>query len=155
MSSIDKLPTNLYEYLKNDGASVVDGYIRFLKKNEIDEIKKIVEQSEIWQGGTPFATTVFGDVLAWEDGYIILYKFTDEDYTVMLSGTEFFFDNLNEKEYQSDFLDMDLYYASIDKMGKIHDDECYILEPIPKIGGAREIQYVNVGKLKEYLVMLV
>lgn len=155
MSIIDKLPSNLREYIKNDGSSLVDGYIRFVKEDEIAELLEIVEQSELWQGGIPFATTVFGDVLSWEDGYIMLYKFTEEDYTVMLSGTDFFFSNLKDQEYQKDFLDMDLYLAAIDKMGEIHDDECYVLEPIPRLGGAREIKYVNIGKMKEYLMMLI
>lgn len=155
MGLMDKLPKNLSEYIKNDGTSVADGYIRFLKEEGIEEIRQIVETSEIWQGGIPFATTAFGDILAWEDGYVMLYKFTDEDYTVMLSGTDFFFPNLKDEEYQKDFLDMELFFASIDKMGEINDDECYTLEPIPRIGGARDIRYVNIGKLKEYLTLIV
>ncbi len=155
MSMFDKLPPSLRDYIKNDGSSVADGYIRFLAANEIEEVRRIVEKSEMWQGGIPFATTVFGDVLSWENGYIMLYKFTDEDYTVMLSGTDFFFANLKDEEYRKDFLDMDLYYASIEKMGEICADECYTLEPIPRIGGARDIKYVNIGKMKEYLMLLV
>lgn len=155
MKSIYDLPENLQEYMKNNTTDLADGYVRFLNEKDIDRIDNILDQSTIWNGGIPFATTVFGDVLAWESGYVILYKFTEDDYNVMLSGTDFFFSNLEDEEYRKDFFDMDLFYESMEKFGEIDHNECYVLEPIPKLGGLREIKYVNIGELEGYLNMLV
>lgn len=155
MEVINKLPSNLKDYIEKRGEDLVDGYIRFLEVNEIEEISKILKNSPIWHNGIPFASTVFGDILSWEDGYIMLYKLTEEDYTVMLSGSDFFFANLEDSEYRNDFLDMELYNAAIKKYGKINHSQCYVLEPIPILGGAREEKYLNVGEFKSYIELLV
>lgn len=155
MKMINNLPANLKDYIESHGENLADGYIRFLEADEIDGMSELLKHSSIWHDGIPFATTVFGDVLSWEEGYIMLYKFIDEDYTVMLSGTDFFFVNLKDIEYQKEFLDMALYKIAIEKFGKVNCNECYVLEPIPKLGGAREEKYLNIGDLKSYLQILI
>lgn len=154
MRFIDKLPANLKEYIINNGVDLADGYIRFLNEDEIGKMVELLESCPIWHDGIPFATTVFGDVLAWDDGYIMLYKLSEEDYTVILSGTEFFFDNLKDEEYVKDFFDIELYKAAINKCGRIDRDQCYVLTPIPRLGGARIEKYLNVGELFSYITIL-
>lgn len=155
MGKMNDLPIKLKDYIKNHGQNLANGYIRFLGEDDIDELSDMLKQSVIWHDGIPFATTVFGDVLSWEDGYIMLYKFTEEDYTVMLSGTDFFFVNMEDEEYKKDFLDIELYESAMKKLGSVKDNECYILEPIPRLGGAREERYLNVGDMKSYLQILI
>ncbi len=155
MGLIDKLPLKLKEYIESNAESLVNGYIRFLGADDIEQVSTMLEPCSMWNHGIPFATTVFGDVLSWDDGYIVLYKLTEEDYTVMLSGIDFFFANLNDAEYQRDFLDIELYEAAIKKLGTIQKNECYVLEPIPRLGGARTEKYLNIGELKSYIQLLV
>lgn len=155
MAIMDRLPLNLKEYIVNQGENLVDGYIRFLDEKNIDRMSDLLKSCSIWNNGVPFATTVFGDILAWEDGYVMLYKLTEEDYTVMLSGTDFFFQNLKDGEYQKDFLDVDLYNVAIQKYGEITNDQCYVLEPIPRLGGARKEKYLNLGELWSYIQILI
>ncbi len=150
MGLIDKLPLKLKEYIESNAESLVNGYIRFLGADDIEQVSTMLEPCSMWNHGIPFATTVFGD-----DGYIVLYKLTEEDYTVMLSGIDFFFANLNDAEYQRDFLDIELYEAAIKKLGTIQKNECYVLEPIPRLGGARTEKYLNIGELKSYIQLLV
>ena len=152
---IAKLPENIRKYIENDRTSLMDGYLRFLKKEEIALFYELLEKSEIWNGGIPFATTAFGDVLAWEDGYVMLYKMSEEDYTVMLSGTTFFFENLKDPSYQADYFELDLYDQAQKKLGKIQSNECYVIEPIPALGGAREINYLSIGDMKTYIYLLI
>lgn len=154
MNEINKLPDNIKNYILTDGKDLADGYIRFLNSDKIDEISEILKKSQIWNNGVPFAITVFGDVVAWEDNYIVLYKFTDEDYTIILSGSEFFFTNLQDKTYQQDFFDIELYHEAVKRLGKISREQCYIFEPIPKLGGAREVKYLNIGEFKNYIYIL-
>lgn len=151
---IEKLPDNIRNYIVDDASPLLDGYIRFLNRDKIAEIYQIVNQSSIWNEGIPFATTVFGDLIVWEDGYVMLYNMPETDYKVMLSGTDFFFENLNDKTYQTDFFQLDLYKNAIEKCGAIKPYECYVIEPIPALGGARELKYLSVGDLKMYLQLL-
>ena len=150
-----KLPENIRKYIENDGTSLLDGYLRFLKKEEMGSLYELLEKSPIWNAGIPFATTVFGDVLAWEDGYVMLYKMSEEDYTVMLSGATFFFENLKDPFYQADYFELNLYEQVQKKFGKIQSNECYVIEPIPALGGAREINYLSIGDMKTYLCLLI
>lgn len=154
MSILEKLPDNIKLYIEQEKENLLDGYIRFLKEDEISDILTIIEKSTMWQGGIPFATTGFADVFVWNDGYVVLYKFSEADYNVILSGTTYFFENINDSEYQKDFFDVDLYEKSVDKCGYIDEKKCYTLEPIPSLGGAREIDYVHVGDMKTYLDMV-
>lgn len=155
MGLVDKLPLNLKEYILNNGESLVEGYIRFLSEEDICKLSDILKQCSVWNDGIPFATTVFGDVLSWEDGFVMLYKLTEEDYTVMLSGTDFFFENLKDFDYQTDFFDVDLYKVAIAKYGKIQRNQCYVLEPVPRLGGARVERYLQVGELFSYISVLI
>ncbi len=151
----DRLPDNIQRYIDEDGKPLLDGYIRFLNKDKSKEIDDIVSNSPMWNGGIPFATTVFGDVIAWEDGYIVLYVLSEMDYKVILSGSKFFFSNLEDAAYQKDYFQMDLYKEIKEKFGAVDSNECYVIEPIPKLGGARDIKYMNIGDLKTYLHLLV
>lgn len=154
MNILDQLPENIKAYIESQQGTLLDGYVRFLGEEEISEISDIVSSSPIWNGGICFATTAFGDVFAWEDGYVFLYKFTDSDYNVILSGTDFFFENIEDEDYQADFFDIGFYQEAVEKYGKIGESECFTLEPIPALGGARELKYVHVGDMKTYLSIL-
>lgn len=155
MGFLDQLPENIKEYIENKKEPLLDGYIRFFGEEKITEITDIVSRSSIWNGGIAFAVTAFGDVFVWEGGYVFLYQFTDSDYNVILSGTDFFFENIEDEDYQADFFDLTLYQESVDKYGEIDESECFTLEPIPALGGERKLKYVHVGDMKTYLSLLV
>lgn len=152
---LEKLPDNIKEYIEQNQEDLLGGYIRFLKKEDITAISEIVQKSSMWEGGVPFATTAFGDVFVWNEGYILLYKFTEADYNVILSGSTFFFDNINDIEYQKDFFDIDLYENVLAEYGELDNTECYTLEPVPALGGARELPYIHIGDMKTYLHMVI
>lgn len=154
MNLFEGLPANLKNWVCTTKETLADGYIRPLNEIQCNSINQILKGFSIWNGGIPFATTVFGDVLSWEDGYVVLYKMPEEDFSIILAGTKFFFSNISDVEYQKDYFDMPLYKAAIAKFGKVDNDHCYILEPIPKLGGNREEKYLNTGELIPYLALL-
>ena len=154
MGLIDNLPNNIKKYIEINGNNLAENYIRFLSKEQIEGVFEIIQHASIWNEGIPFATTAFGDVIVWEKGYVMLYKFTEENYTVILSGTDFLFVNFEDEAYKDEFFDMELYRDAIVKCGEVTADECYTLEPIPRLGGKRELKYINKGKLMSYLGMI-
>ncbi len=153
MFDYNNLPEELKN--KNDGYSYAKGYIRFLGESESGEIEKIVSNSDLWQGGVPFAVTPFGDILVWYNNYVYLYDFALNDYSVILSGSKFFMSNIEDPDYQDDFFDMSLLDEAINKVGALNGGNCYTLEPMPSIGGAKEIKYIGIGDLKVYLTLLI
>lgn len=155
MSAVEQLPDNIKDYRKKNKENLLDGYIRFLDEGGRSELLDIVKKSFLWEGGIPFATTAFGDVFVWNDGYIMLYKFTEADYQVILSGSGFFFENIKDTEYQKDFFDYDLYLAALARNGTIGEGECFTIEPIPALGGARELSYIHVGDMNAYLNLVI
>lgn len=155
MNYLAKLPQNIKEYIEQDKEELLEGYIRFHNEEEIDSILSIINQSNMWNGGIPFATTAFGDVFVWQDGFIVLYKFTEADYNVILSGSTFFYENVNDLDYQKEFFDIALYREAVNRFGSINRKECFSLEPIPALGGAREIKYVQIAEMKAYLSLVI
>ena len=150
-----ELAEEIKKYIENNRTPLADGYVRFLSLNSIEKITDIVSDSDIWNDGIPFATTVFGDILAWEDGYVVMYDFTMQDYNVINSGAEFFFSNLKDVDYQNDYFDMDVYREAVEKLGAVNEDECYSIEPLPVLGGERSVKYLNRSDLNEYIKFLV
>ena len=155
MKLLENLPENIKDYCMNQKEDLLDGYIRFLDEAGAEEVFEIVRISRIWKGGIPFATTAFGDVFVWCDGFIVLYRFAEADQDVILSGTAYFFVNVNDTEYQEDFFDIGLYQETVNLYGNINDTECFTLEPVPALGGARELQYIHIGDRNTYLQMLI
>ncbi len=150
-----ELPDVIKQYIENDRRPVAKGYIRFLSAESSDKMRGILGGVEMWNGGVPFATTVFGEILSWEDGYVVLYDFSQQDYNVILSGINHFFSNIEDGEYQKDTFDIQIYEEAMENIGEVKENECYAVEPIPLLGGKRELRYLHITNLLEYLQMLV
>ena len=149
------IPVELHKYLSEDGNPLLDGYIRFLDEFSRSRFRALASCYEGWSGGEPFAITAFGDLLVWDGSYVLMYRFVDGKVDVILSGFTFFFANVQDPAYQKDFFDLPLFIAAKKKLGQIANDECYTFEPLPMLGGAKDIAHVSKGKAFEYLSMIV
>ena len=144
----------LNERIQKKDCSLLNGYLRLLDEPMQNKVLSIIEKYEDWQGGIPFAITAFGDVLVWDSNYVFMYKLVEDKVDVILSGFDFFFDNINDKEYQKDFFDLVLYNSAVEKYGALENDECFTIQPLPKLGGKLEINYLSKGKFVEYLALI-
>lgn len=149
------IPVELHKYLSEDGSPLLDGYIRFLDQVARSRFAALAARYEGWDGGEPFAITAFGDLLVWDGSYVLMYRFVDGKVDVILSGFAFFFANVQDSVYQEDYFDLQLFRASKEKLGQLAGDECYTFEPLPMLGGTKDIAHVSKGKVFEYLSLIV
>lgn len=149
------LPENLKRYIEADGSPQADGYIRFLSQTRAKEYEEIMETWPAWEGGIPFAVSAFGDVFVWTpEKYILLCRMAEGITSILMYDSEFFFRNINDPAFQSDFFDMELYRRAREKLGVLRDSQSFVFEPVPALGGSRELDTVSVGDTAPYLLML-
>ena len=156
MRKEDALPPGIKEYITRDGKPLLNGYLRFFTDEVVSKnILSVLSPLSFWKGGIPFASTAFGDVMVWDrEGYIVIYKLIDSDFRIMLHGDRFFFDNLEDQEFQKDFLDLDLFTRARERYGPIDNTQCYIFEPIPALGGDKNVNHIAIGNMVEYIALI-
>ena len=93
---MNQLPKQINDYTNK---SLLNGYLRFLDDKTRKEYTKILETYYQWEGGIPFAITAFADVLVWNDNYVYKYNLIEDNVSVILSGFEYFFQNIEDDEY--------------------------------------------------------
>lgn len=150
-----KLPENILEKLeKPTDSSCLDGFIRFIRPEELNPLlQKGYEKSG---QAIPFAITAFGDILTWEkDKYICLVSFAKSTVTILESGSEFFFEDLNDKDFIAKYFDYQLFLLATGKFGKLDIDECFGFIPLLSFGGTEDIQRIQKVKINEYLDMAI
>ncbi|SCI51316.1 Domain of uncharacterised function (DUF1851) [uncultured Blautia sp.] len=150
-----KLPTNIQKLVSANSVELLNGYIRIINSKSINQFLEILKGKDFWESDIPFATTVFGDVVAWNlDGYIQLYKMTDGISEIVMCGDEFFAQNIEDSTFQNTYFDLDLFYNAEKKYGKISPDQCYAFLPIPALGGKKELNSIEIQPLLPYLTLL-
>ena len=69
-------------------------------------------------------------------------------------GDKFFFQNVEDADFQSEYFDMNLYYQAKSKYGPLSQNQCYTFAPIPALGGAKKLESIQTGDLSAYLLLL-
>ena len=150
------LPKEFYEYRNNHSSlNLLDGYLTLLSDREILNYSLIANEAiSIENNFDVFATTPFGDILIWDGSYVFLLRLAESRIDVILSGFEFFFDNIYDSDYQSDMFDVERFNFVKEKIGNIEKEECYIYEPLPTLGGDMSVDSVKIGNRAEYICFL-
>lgn len=149
---MNQLPKQINDYTNK---SLLNGYLRFLDDKTRKEYTKILETYYQWEGGIPFAITAFADVLVWNDNYVYKYNLIEDNVSVILSGFEYFFQNIEDDEYQNDYFELNLYKQCKEKVGDLDFNESYTFSPIPALGGTKNLDTVSKGKSLEYIILLI
>lgn len=143
-----ELPRQLINSSQNKYA---DGLIRLCNP---DTYLDVFSDGYSEQDAIIFATTAFGDFLVWEKGkYVNLVSFSKHNVTVLESGFKFFFEDIDDEKFLNEHFDYELFLNASLKLGRCKDDECFISNPIPCIGGNATIEKLKIGKLKVYNAM--
>ncbi len=152
---MEGLPSNIQRFVTTKDLEFLDGYIRIINLKNVDQFLEIFEGKDFWESDLPFATTAFGDILAWNlDGYIQLYKMTDGTSEIIMCGDDFFAQNIEDSAFQKTYFNLELFYDAQKKYGKILPDQCYAFIPIPALGGKKELNSIEVNPLLPYLMLL-
>ena len=96
---MENLPQKLLNYMNsNMDRELLNGYLRIIDETKSPEYTKLLSKWDEWEGGIPFASTAFGQILVWHSNFVYKYDLIDNVVTVILSGFDFFFQNIEDKE---------------------------------------------------------
>lgn len=150
------VPKEIALFFETDTKNVLKGYFIYLSELERDKYARICSKYKKWESGVPFAISVFGEVLEWsDDGYIILYKIMEDSVDVILQGSDYFAQIISDSGIQSEYLEMDKYTSALNQVGELEENECYIFEPIPALGGSKDVNTISKGDRETYLSWMV
>ena len=150
-----RLPNRIQDYINSGRTDVLDGYIRFIMPQDVNKFIAVLDGTDFWESDIPFATSAFGDILAWNsDGFIQLYKMVDGYSTIIMAGDDFFFQNIEDKTFQKDYFDLSLFDEAQKKFGKILPSQCYAFVPVPALGGTKNLHSIQIEDLVTYLSLL-
>lgn len=130
-------------------------YIRLLSEKDSKKIGKLLENYKYWEEGTPFAITAFGEIFAYtSDNYVILYKLMEDESKVLIEDIEMLQQYLSDIDIQKQLFSLKLYFEAKDKIGILKNNECYIFEPIPALGGKKTIKNITKGDYIAYICLI-
>lgn len=135
---------------------VLNGYIRPIKSELKEKYQDKLKISGILDNEEIFATTAFGDLLAVDsEGYVYLFDLLSGTKKVICANAELFFSLIRDSEYQKDYFRIKEYEYATSRFGKLDENDCFIYEPIPALGGRMKRSDISKGKAREYIQMLI
>ena len=139
------IPQELNKFLNEYGPKkLLDGYLQLLDHNASEKYSKLSSQITKEYGDLEiFAVTAFADLLAWDGNYVYMFKLAEGKVEVIMSGFTFFFSNIKDPDFQSEFFDIELFSQSQRRLGNLGDNECLTFEPLPLLGGEKNIESVK------------
>jgi len=104
----------------------------------------------------PFAITAFGDILLWlSDGYIETVSFRKGYREVIESGMELFFnDTLTDIVYCLEELKSTQFMEAKTRLGVPAYDQCYGYVPLLALGGAEQVENIQILDLQTHLELM-
>ncbi|MBU3174520.1 T6SS immunity protein Tdi1 domain-containing protein [Clostridium estertheticum] len=118
--------------------SIKNGYLRIVNP---DRYIEILEETYVrYELAIPLFTTAMGDIIVWEDGYLMILNFRKNEVNVVGRNCELFFKNLNDEYYLEKALGWIPYPEAIKKYGEPSDDECFGYVPILGLGGPKKFK---------------
>jgi len=150
------LPVAIQLHIDDGGASLLGGYLRFLGAQDVSALISLLSGKSFWESDIPFATTAFGDIFAWNsDGFIQLYHMVDGTSSIIMAGDEFFFRDIEDSSFQKEHFEMELFGKAREALGEISENQCYAFEPLPILGGSKDLKSLKIESFIPYISLIV
>ena len=159
----NKVPKELIEVWRKYGfGSLLNGYLKIVNP---EDYKEVLVESYIQTEDEPieFTSVIFatgmGDLLIWEYvdeeyGNLVLLNYRKGKYSIIDSSLEFFFDDLQSKNYLEKYLDWNPYTDVTKKLGIVSYEECFGYVPLLALGGKEKVENLPKVKLKEQIYII-
>lgn len=93
-----EIPERVIEVWENYGfGSIKNGYLKIVNPDEYREVLEYTYARH--KLAIPLFTTAMGDILVWEDNYLMALNFRKNEVDVVAGNFEFFFGDLNDEYY--------------------------------------------------------
>lgn len=148
-----KIPNEIIDIWKKYGfGSFKNGYLRLINP---DSYIPILEDNYVrYEMAIPLFTTAMGDVLVWEDGYLMILNFRKNEVNVVAKNLKFFFGDLKDEYYLQKALDWVPYRDAIEQYGEPGFDECFGYVPILGLGGVEKVENLQKVKMREHIYII-
>lgn len=148
----DKLPEKLLQFWDLNGfITLSNDFIKVVNPKIYENLLNESYESPIGKSAVVMFVTGFGDLIIWENNYIILLNFRKGESKVLESGFNYFFEDIEDDDFLLKELDSKNFKQAIDKNGTLAFDECFGYEPILGLGGAEKIENLHKVKIQEYI----
>ncbi|MFK4414757.1 MULTISPECIES: T6SS immunity protein Tdi1 domain-containing protein [Bacillus] len=148
-----KVPEQIIALWKQFGfGSMLNGYLRLINPEEYLDILK--ESYIRYEEAIPVFTTGMGDILVWENNYLLLLKYRKGTVDVAGGKFKFFFKNTKDDYFLEKVLDWMPYKQAIHRYGSLEIDECFGYTPLLPLGGSEKVENLQKVKLIEHVYFI-
>lgn len=148
-----KIPGQIIDLWKRYGfGSMLNGYLRVINPEEYLDILK--GSYNRYEKAVPVFTTGMGDILVWENNYLLLLKYRKGTVDVAAGEFKFFLENMKDDYFLEKVLDWKLYKEAIHNSGSLEIDECFGYTPLLALGGSEKVENLQKVKLIEHVYLI-
>ncbi len=148
------LPHKILSLWKKNGfGTIIDGYLKIVNPENFKDLLEDIYSPKYENPIVLFATAM-GDLIIWENNYLVMLDFRHSKSKVLESGFEYFLDDLEDEEYLEEELLWNPYKNANKKLGELNYDECYGYVPILAAGGAEKVENLQKVKIKEHIAII-
>ncbi|MGG3639965.1 T6SS immunity protein Tdi1 domain-containing protein [Bacillus gobiensis] len=149
----DKIPEQITDVWKKYGFGIMkNGYLKVVNPNEY---RDILSDTYVRHNlAIPLFTTAMGDILVWEDGYLLAINYRKHQVNVVAKNFKFFFGDLSDNYYLEKALDWLPYPQAVEKYGNVAFDECFGYVPLLGLGGSEKVDNLKKVKLIEHIYLI-
>lgn len=149
----DDIPAQVVEIWEGHGfGSISNGYLRVVNPEYFQEIIKDTYNRHAV--AIPLFTTAMGDILVWEDNYLLSLNYRKHEVNVVAKNFKFFFNDIFDDYYLENALDWSPYPDAIKKYEIPAFDECFGYVPLLALGGAEKVENLKRVKFKEHIYLI-
>lgn len=149
----DKVPAEVTELWENYGfGSIHNGYLRIINPEDYQEILK--DTYRRYKEAIPLFTTAMGDILVWEDNYLLSLNYRKHEVDVVAKKFKFFFWDIFDDYYLCNALNWRPYPDALKQYGSPAFDECFGYAPLLGLGGTEKVENLKKVKLMEHIYLI-
>jgi hypothetical protein len=143
----NKLPKKLIDLWRNNGfGTLVNGFIKVVNPDDYKNVADESYSNPLKNDFTVMFVTGMGDLIIWEDEYIVLLNYRKGESKIIESGFSYFLDDLLDEE-----LNNKNYQEAQEKLGDLAFDECYGYVLLLGMGGSEKVENLQKVNIKEYI----
>ncbi|MEO3946598.1 T6SS immunity protein Tdi1 domain-containing protein [Gorillibacterium sp. CAU 1737] len=149
----DSVPAQVVELWRTCGfGSLNNGYLRVINPDDYQEVLR--DTYTRYEKAIPLFTTAMGDVIVWEEGYLLVLIYRKQEVNVAAKNFKFFLQDIRDEYYLQDVMDWAPYPDAVNQYGAPAFDECFGYVPLLGLGGIEKVENLKKRKMLEHLHLI-
>ncbi|AXT60392.1 DUF1851 domain-containing protein [Aquimarina sp. AD10] len=150
----ETLPEKILQLWSNYGfGNYMNGYLKVVNPEEY-ESTLLDSYNPVYKSSTVLFATGMGDLIVWENDYLVLINYRYNKSKAIESGFNYFLDDLLDNESLEEDLLWKPFEEARERLGPLAYDECYGYVPLLALGGAEKAENMQKVKIKEHIAII-